>query len=239
MSQNFRFNRVLLKISGESLKGGREFGYEPEAVRAIVAQIKRVIDRGAEVALVVGAGNLWRGAMAGAGMDRANADYMGMLATVMNALCLREFFNAAGISALVQSAIPMEPAAPRYCREAALQALASGRPVIFGGGTGSPFFTTDTTAALRAIEMDCDAVLKATKVDGIYTADPMKDPTATRFSTLTFDEALERRLKVMDASAFSLCRDHSLPIIVFNYAEEGALERVLEGDPAAGTVVAQ
>ncbi|WP_276743894.1 UMP kinase [Victivallis vadensis] len=238
MNQKFRFNRVLLKISGEALKGAQDHGYDAEAVRKVVRQVKKIMDQGVEVALVVGAGNIWRGVMGrSGGMDRVNADYMGMLATVMNALCLRDFFTAAGIPAVVQSAIKMEPIASGINRDAAVKALESGQLVIFAGGTGSPFFTTDTTAVLRALETDCDAVLKATKVDGVYTADPVKDPSAQRFAELSFDEALARQLKVMDSTAFSMCRDNDLPIIVFNFSEEGSFERILAGDTSAGTIV--
>ena len=238
MNQKFRFNRVLLKISGEALKGAQDHGYDAEAVRKVVRQVKKIMDQGVEVALVVGAGNIWRGVMGrSGGMDRVNAYYMGMLATVMNALCLRDFFTAAGIPAVVQSAIKMEPIASGINRDAAVKALESGQLVIFAGGTGSPFFTTDTTAVLRALETDCDAVLKATKVDGVYTADPVKDPSAQRFAELSFDEALARQLKVMDSTAFSMCRDNDLPIIVFNFGEEGSFERILAGDTSAGTIV--
>ena len=238
MNQKFRFNRVLLKISGEALKGAQDHGYDAEAVRKVVRQVKKIMDQGVEVALVVGAGNIWRGVMGrSGGMDRVNADYMGMLATVMNALCLRDFFTAAGIPAVVQSAIKMEPIASGINRDAAVKALESGQLVIFAGGTGSPFFTTDTTAVLRALETDCDAVLKATKVDGVYTADPVKHPSAQRFAELSFDEALARQLKVMDSTAFSMCRDNDLPIIVFNFGEEGSFERILAGDTSAGTIV--
>ena len=238
MNQKFRFNRVLLKISGEALKGAQDHGYDAEAVRKVVRQVKKIMDQGVEVALVVGAGNIWRDVMGrSGGMDRVNADYMGMLATVMNALCLRDFFTAAGIPAVVQSAIKMEPIASGINRDAAVKALESGQLVIFAGGTGSPFFTTDTTAVLRALETDCDAVLKATKVDGVYTADPVKDPSAQRFAELSFDEALARQLKVMDSTAFSMCRDNDLPIIVFNFGEEGSFERILAGDTSAGTIV--
>ena len=238
MNQKFSFNRVLLKISGEALKGAQDHGYDAEAVRKVVRQVKKIMDQGVEVALVVGAGNIWRGVMGrSGGMDRVNADYMGMLATVMNALCLRDFFTAAGIPAVVQSAIKMEPIASGINRDAAVKALESGQLVIFAGGTGSPFFTTDTTAVLRALETDCDAVLKATKVDGVYTADPVKDPSAQRFAELSFDEALARQLKVMDSTAFSMCRDNDLPIIVFNFGEEGSFERILAGDTSAGTIV--
>ena len=238
MNQKFRFNRVLLKISGEALKGAQDHGYDAEAVRKVVRQVKKIMDQGVEVALVVGAGNIWRGVMGrSGGMDRVNADYMGMLSTVMNALCLRDFFTAAGIPAVVQSAIKMEPIASGINRDAAVKALESGQLVIFAGGTGSPFFTTDTTAVLRALETDCDAVLKATKVDGVYTAAPVKDPSAQRFAELSFDEALARQLKVMDSTAFSMCRDNDLPIIVFNFGEEGSFERILAGDTSAGTIV--
>ena len=238
MNQKFRFNRVLLKISGEALKGAQDHGYDAEAVRKVVRQVKKIMDQGVEVALVVGAGNIWRGVMGrSGGMDRVNADYMGMLATVMNALCLRDFFTAAGIPAVVQSAIKMEPIASGINRDAAVKALESGQLVIFAGGTGSPFFTTDTTAVLRALETDCDAVLKATKVDGVYTADPVKDPSAQRFAELSFDEALARQLKVMDSTAFSMCRDNDQPIIVFKFGEEGSYERILAGDTSAGTIV--
>ncbi len=238
MTRDFQYNRILLKISGEALKGGESHGYDAEAVRAVVELVKNILDRGVEMALVVGAGNIWRGVMGrSGGMDRVNADYMGMLATVMNALCLRDFFRAAGVPALVQCSIGMEPVAPRFDRDAAVRAMESGQLVIFAGGTGSPFFTTDTTAVLRALETDCDAVLKATKVNGIYTADPFKDPSAERFRNLSFDEALERRLKVMDSTAFSMCRDHDLPIIVFNFSEKGSFEAVLTGDTDYCTIV--
>ena len=238
MNQKFRFNRVLLKISGEALKGAQDHGYDAEAVRKVVRQVKKIMDQGVEVALVVGAGNIWRGVMGrSGGMDRVNADYMGMLATVMNALCLRDFFTAAGIPAVVQSAIKMEPIASGINRDAAVKALESGQLVIFAGGTGSPVITTDTTAVLRALETACDAVLQATKVDGVYTADPVKDPSAQRFAELSFDEALARQLKVMDSTAFSMCRDNDLPIIVFNFGEEGSFERILAGDTSAGTIV--
>lgn len=238
MNEKFRFNRVLLKLSGEALKGAQEHGYDAYAVRSVVERVKSVVDQGVEVALVVGAGNIWRGVMGrSGGMDRVNADYMGMLATVMNALCLRDFFRAAGIQAVVQCSIGMEPIAPRFNRDEAIRALEAGKIVIFAGGTGSPFFTTDTTSALRALETDCDAVLKATKVDGVYTADPFKDPAATRYAELSFDEALARQLKVMDSTAFSMCRDNDLPIIVFNFSDPDSLERILSGDTEAGTIV--
>ena len=238
MASSLRFNRVLLKLSGEALKGHRDFGYDASAIRAVVAKIKTVLDRGAEVAIVVGAGNIWRGKMGGSdGMDHVNADKMGMLATVMNAMALREFFTEAGVPVLIQCAIPMGSFVPAYDREQAIKALESGQVVIFAGGTGNPFFTTDTAATLRALETDCDAVLKATKVDGVYSADPMKDPNAVRYSELSFDEALEKHLAVMDAAAFSLCRENMLPVIVFDFSSPDTLERVISGDTDAGTVV--
>ncbi len=238
MTNSLRFNRVLLKLSGEALKGHRDFGYDAAAIRAVVAKIKTVLDRGAEVAIVVGAGNIWRGKMGGDdGMDHVNADKMGMLATVMNAMALREFFTEAGVPVLIQCAIPMGTFVTQYDREQAIKALESGQVVIFAGGTGNPFFTTDTAATLRALETDCDAVLKATKVDGVYSADPMKDPNAVRYSELSFDEALEKHLSVMDAAAFSLCRDNDLPVIVFDFSSPDTLERVISGDSSAGTVV--
>ncbi len=238
MTREYRFNRILLKLSGEALKGAQQHGYDADAVREAVARIKEIVDQGVEVALVVGAGNIWRGVMGkSGGMDRVNADYMGMLATVMNALCLRDFLIAAGVPAIVQCSVGMEPIAPRFNRDQAIKALEAGQVVIFAGGTGSPFFTTDTTAALRALETDCDAVLKATKVDGVYTADPFKDPTAERFEELSFDEALSRQLKVMDSTAFSMCRDNDLPIVVFNFSDPESLRRVIAGDTSAGTIV--
>ena len=238
MEKKYRFRRVLLKLSGEALKGQDCHGYNHEAVRTIVERIKLVLDQGVEVAVVVGAGNLWRGVNGkGGGMDRVNADYMGMLATVMNALCLKDYCNAAGIAAEVQCSVGMEPIAPRYNRERAIAALESGKVVIFAGGTGSPFFTTDTTSALRALETNCDAMLKATKVDGVYSADPKKDPTATRYSELSYDEALAKHLAVLDSTAFTMCRDNQMPIIVFDFNNPESFLRVLDGDTTAGTII--
>jgi len=239
MGSNSVYNRILLKLSGEALKGEQPHGYDSAAVKQIVKRVAEVLDDGVEVALVVGAGNVWRGMMGtgGWGMDRVTADYMGMLATIMNALCLRDAFNAAGISALVQTSIPMEPVADSYDREKAIQALEKGQVVIFGGGTGSPFFTTDTTAALRALEINAEALLKATQVDGVYTDDPKDNPDAERYETLSFDEALAKKLKIMDSTAFSMCRDNELPVIVFNFYETDSLEKVVQGDTAIATVV--
>lgn len=237
MNQKSHYNRILLKLSGETLKGDQEHGYNIESCQLVVDRIKQFIDNGVEVAIVVGAGNLWRGAIGAAGgMDRVNADKMGMLATVMNAIALREFFNESGISVLIQSAIPMGTFVPLYDREDSIRALEAGKVVIFAGGTVNPYFTTDTASVLRALETDCDAVFKATQVDGIYTADPHKNSDAIRYETISFDEAVDKRLKVMDATAFSLCRDHELPIVVFNFFDAD-LDALLAGDTSAGTIV--
>lgn len=233
-----RFNRILLKISGEALKGTQESGYQDQALRAVVEKVAAVLNEGVEVALVVGAGNLWRGAAAsGQGMERVNADQMGMLATVMNSLALKEYFNAAGIEVFLQCSFDIPGVVSRFRRDDAIRALEAGKVVIFSGGTGKPFFTTDTAAVVSALETDCDAVLKATKVDGVYSADPMRDPDAERYEKLSFDEALDKKLRVMDAAAFSLCRDNDLPIVVFNFAQENALEQVVHGDFSAGTEI--
>ena len=232
------YKMILLKISGEALKGKQEHGYDSEAVAQVVARIKEALDLGVEIALVVGAGNIWRG-LAGSktGMDRVTADHMGMLATAMNALCLKDAFTAAGVPCSVHSAVAMEPFAKKFDRERALAELSEGKLVIFACGTGSPYFTTDTTAALRALEIKAQAVMKATKVNGIYTADPVKDPSAKKFDKLTFREAVEGRFGVMDSAAFTLCADNDLHIIVFNFSEPGALGKVLSGDYSVGTVV--
>ncbi|NOY75508.1 MAG: UMP kinase [Kiritimatiellaeota bacterium] len=240
MGSSFTFDRILLKISGETLKGNLEFGYESEAVKLVVKRIGALLDSGVEIALVVGAGNVWRGVMgADWGMDNVTADYMGMLGTVMNALCLKDSFNAAGYSAEVQTSIPMEPIAARYERDAAKRALEEGRILIFACGTGSPFFTTDTTATLRALEIGAEVVMKATKVNGVYSADPMIHPDAKRYETITYDEALSAQLGVMDSTAFSMCRDNDLPILVFNFFEPDSLENALNGDYSTATLVSR
>lgn len=238
MGSKLLYKRVLLKISGESLKGSKEHGYCPDAVASVVARIKEAATLGAEIALVVGAGNIWRG-LAGSkrGMDRVTADHMGMLATAMNALCLKDAFTAAGVKCAVHSAVPLAPFAKQFDRESAMKSLSEGELVIFACGTGSPYFTTDTTAALRALETGCQAVMKATKVNGIYSADPMKDPKAVKFDKLTFGEAIAKRFEVMDSAAFSLCADNNLHIIVFNFNEKGALVKALRGDYSVGTIV--
>lgn len=231
------YKRILLKLSGEALMGDDAYGINREVVAGIVADVVEVTRLGVEVGVVIGGGNIFRG-MAGAatGMDRATADYMGMLATVMNAMALADAFRAAGVNARVQSALRIDQVVEPYIRGKAIRYLEEGRVVIFGAGTGNPFFTTDTAAALRGSEIGADIVLKATKVDGIYTADPKKDPTATRFNRISFDEAITRNLAVMDATAFALCRDQRLPINVFSLFKSGALKRVVMGEDE-GTLV--
>jgi uridylate kinase len=232
-----RYKRILLKLSGEALMGDDAYGINRETLWRIVNEVKTVTDLGVEVGVVIGGGNIFRG-MAGAssGMDRATADYMGMLATVMNAMALSDAMRQAGLNARVQSAFVIEQVVEPYIRGKAIRYLEEGRIVIFGGGTGNPFFTTDTAAALRGSEIGAEIVLKATKVDGVYTADPKKDPTATRFAKISFDEAIGRNLAVMDATAFALCRDQKLPINVFSIFKPGALKRVVLGEDE-GTLV--
>jgi uridylate kinase len=231
------YKRILLKLSGEALMGDDAYGINRETLWRIVNEVKTVTDLGVEVGVVIGGGNIFRG-MAGAssGMDRATADYMGMLATVMNAMALADAMRQAGMNARVQSALTIEQVVEPYIRGKAIRYLEEGRVVIFGGGTGNPFFTTDTAAALRGSEIGAEMVLKATKVDGVYTADPKKDPSATRFTKISFDEAIGRGLGVMDATAFALCRDQKLPINVFSIFKTGALKRVVMGEDE-GTLV--
>ncbi len=230
--------RILLKLSGEALMGPDAFGYHGETMAGIVAQIKEVVELGTEVGIVVGGGNLFRGATGAlAGMDRATADSMGMLATVMNALALKDALMAAGLPARVQTAVTIAHVGEAFERDRAVRHLEAGRVVIFGGGTGNPFFTTDTAAALRGAEIGADLLLKATKVDGVYSADPMKDPQATRYERLTFDEAIARQLGVLDTAAFALCRDQKLPLAVFSIFKPGALKRVVLGEPEGTLVV--
>ncbi|MFT7228268.1 MAG: uridylate kinase [Methylophilaceae bacterium] len=232
------YKRILIKLSGEALMGGDAYGINRATIDNIVAQIKEVVDLGVEVAVVIGGGNIFRGvAPAAEGMDRATADYMGMLATVMNAMALSDAMRSIGLVARVQSALKLEQVAEPYIRGKAIRYLEEGRVVIFGAGTGNPFFTTDTAAALRGMEIDAEIVLKATKVDGIYTADPKKIPDATRYETVTFDEAINKNLKVMDATALTLCRDQNLPICVFSIFKEGALMRVVMGENEGTRVV--
>jgi len=232
-----RYQRILLKLSGEALMGDDAFGINRETLWRIVNEIRTVTDLGVEVGVVIGGGNIFRGmAGASAGMDRATADYMGMLATVMNAMALADAMRQAGLNARVQSALTIEQVVEPYIRGKAIRYLEEGKIVIFGGGTGNPFFTTDTAAALRGSEIGAEIVLKATKVDGVYTADPKQDPSATRFAQISFDEAIGRNLAVMDATAFALCRDQRLPVNVFSIFKTGALKRVVMGEDE-GTLV--
>ena len=229
--------RILLKLSGEALMGDDQFGINRATIVRMVEEIAEVTRMGVQVAVVIGGGNIFRGVAGGAvGMDRATADYMGMLATVMNALALSDTMRQEGMTARVMSALSIDQVVEPYVRPKALQYLEEGKVVIFAGGTGNPFFTTDTAAALRGAEVGAQIVLKATKVDGVYTADPKKDPTATRYATLTFDEAIGRNLAVLDATAFALCRDQNLPIKVFSIFKPGALKRVVMGEDE-GTLV--
>jgi uridylate kinase len=231
------FKRVLLKLSGEALMGEDAFGINRTTIERMVDDIKGVVDLGVELAVVIGGGNIFRGVALGAsGMDRATADYMGMMATVMNAMALQDAMRRAGVEARVQSALNIEQVVEPYIRPKAIRYLEEGKVVIFAAGTGNPFFTTDTAAALRGAEMGAQIVLKATKVDGVYSADPKKDPHATRYASITFDEALTRRLQIMDATAFALCRDQKLPIKVFDIMKAGALKRIVLGEDE-GTLV--
>ena len=229
--------RILLKLSGEALMGDDAFGINRDTIVRIVNEVKEVINLGVEVAIVIGGGNIFRGVAGGAvGMDRATADYMGMLATVMNSLALADTMNKAGSTARVMSAIAIDQVVEPYVRPKALQYLEEGKVVIFAAGTGNPFFTTDTAAALRGAEIGAEMVLKATKVDGVYTADPKKDPKATRYSQISFDDVISQNLGIMDATAFALCRDQKLPIKVFSIFKNGALKRVVMGEDE-GTLV--
>ncbi|MBX3160792.1 MAG: UMP kinase [Deltaproteobacteria bacterium] len=230
------YKRVLLKISGEALMGNMTFGINPEVINLVATEIADTAALGVEVAVVVGAGNIFRGESA-RGMDRATADYVGMLATVMNAVSLQEAIERRGVTTRVQSAIPMSQLAEPYIRRRAIRHLEKGRVVIFGAGTGNPFFTTDTAAALRAMEINAEVVLKATKVDGIYDRDPRKHPDARRYETVTFKDALAQDLEVMDSTAFALCRDNDMKIVVFDMRARGNIERVVCGEPVGSTVV--
>lgn len=232
------FSRVLLKLSGEALMGGQNYGIDTEVAAALAAEIKTVHDLGVEVAIVVGGGNIFRGVSESAGnMDRAAADYIGMLATIMNAVVLQDALEKADVFTRVMSAIDIPELAEPFIHRRAIRHLEKKRVVIFAAGTGNPFFTTDSAAALRALEIRADIIFKATKVDGIFDADPVKVPTATKFDRISYKEVLERRLKVMDASAISLCMDNSLPIMVFNMREPGNIVKAVSGDLSIGTVV--
>ena len=232
------FKRILLKLSGEALMGDLPYGADRERIASIAEQVKTVADRGVEVAIVVGGGNIYRGmAGAAAGMDRATGDYMGMLATVLNALALQDALEKTGAVTRVQSAIEISEVAEPYIRRRAMRHLEHGRIVIFAAGTGNPFFTTDTAASLRAIEIGADLLLKATKVNGIYDDDPVRNPNAKRYRTLSFDKVLDDRLGVMDATAIVMCRDNAVPLRVFNLMNEGDFLRIIDGEDV-GTLVA-
>ncbi len=234
-----RYKRILLKLSGEALMGRQAYGIDISVCQALAADIKQAVDSGVQIAVVIGGGNIFRG-LAGAakGMDRAAADYMGMLATVMNALAFQNALEQANVDSRVMSAIPMPTVCESYVRSKALHHLQEGRVVIFAAGTGNPFFTTDTTAALRAIETECEILAKATQVDGVYSADPKKDQNAVRYDQLSYDEVLTRNLKVMDGAAIALARDNGLPVIVFSIEESGNLIKMLRGEARSTLVTA-
>lgn len=228
-TQQFKYKRVLLKISGESLMGSLSYGIDPEMVARVAGEVKAVVDQGVEVSLVIGGGNIFRGISgAASGMERATGDYMGMLATVMNALAMQNALEDCDVYTRVLSALPISAVCEPYIRRRAKRHMEKRRVVIFAAGTGNPFFTTDTAAALRATEMNCDVILKGTRVDGVYSADPEKDPNAERYDQLTYMDVLSRDLSVMDASAISLARENSIPMLVFSIEETGAFSRVLK-----------
>ncbi|MGH9945561.1 MAG: UMP kinase [Pyrinomonadaceae bacterium] len=232
------YGRILLKLSGEALMGSQNYGVDVEVARSVAAEIKGVHDHGVEVAIVVGGGNIFRGVSKSAGnMDRSTADYIGMLATVMNACVMQDALEKAGVYTRILSALNIPEVAEPFIRRRAIRHLEKRRVVIFAGGTGNPYFTTDSAAALRALEIRADVILKATKVEGVYSADPVTDPTAEFYNCITYREVLERQLKVMDASAISLCMDNHLPIVVFNMKTPGNILRVALGEPGVGTKV--
>jgi len=231
------FTRVLLKLSGESLAGDQGYGIDPETINAIAREISEVVAQGVQLALVIGGGNIFRGLAASSkGMDRSSADYMGMLATVINSLAMQDALEKQGVSTRVQSAIAMQEVAEPYIRRRAMRHLEKGRVVIFGAGTGNPYFTTDTAASLRAMEINAQVILKGTKVDGVYSADPKKDPDAVKLPKITYIDVLKKGLQVMDATAISLCMDNKLPIIVFDLTTEGNIKKVISGEEI-GTIV--
>lgn len=227
-----KYNRVLLKLSGESLMGDQSYGISPAMLEQYANDIKQVVDKGVEVAIVIGGGNIFRG-LSGAskGMDRVQGDYMGMLATLINSMALQAELEKQGLKTELLGGLAIEPICKEMSRRRAIEAMQEGRVVIIGGGTGNPFFTTDTASTLRAIEIKADVILKGTRVDGVYTADPEKDPTATKYPTLTFQEALGKKLKIMDLTAFALCEENNLPIYVFDMNKPGNLLKVVSGDP--------
>lgn len=232
-----KYKRVLLKLSGESLMGENSYGIDSKRLSQYAADIKTIVESGVQVAIVIGGGNIFRGLQASEnGIERAQGDYMGMLATVINGMALQSALESAGMYTRLMSAIKMEQICEPYIRRRAIRHLEKGRVVIFGAGTGNPYFTTDTAASLRAIEIEADVILKGTRVDGVYTADPEKDETATKFDTLTFSDAYEMSLNIMDMTAFTLCKENNLPIIVFDMNQVGNLKRVLKGENI-GTLV--
>ena len=227
-----KYNRVLLKLSGESLMGDQSYGISPAMLEQYANDIKQVVDKGVEVAIVIGGGNIFRG-LSGAskGMDRVQGDYMGMLATLINSMALQAELEKQGMKTELLGGLAIEPICKEMSRRRAIEAMQEGRVVVIGGGTGNPFFTTDTASTLRAIEIKADVILKGTRVDGVYTADPEKDPTATKYPTLTFQEALGKKLKIMDLTAFALCEENNLPIYVFDMNRPGNLLKVVSGEP--------
>jgi uridylate kinase len=232
-----KYKRILLKLSGEALMGEKQFGIDNERLAQYAAEIKTIVDKGVECAIVIGGGNIFRGVQAEeGGMERTQGDYMGMLATVINAMALQSSLEQIGVDTRLQSAIELKQIAEPFIRRRAVRHLEKGRVVIFGAGTGSPFFTTDSAAALRAVEIDADVILKGTRVNGIYTADPEKDPTAVKYDKITFQEVFEKGLKIMDMTAFTLCNENNLPIIVFDMNTSGNLLSVINGDDL-GTIV--
>ena len=231
------YQRVLLKLSGEALMGSKPYGIDPAIVQSIAKDVSTVVDKGTQLAIVVGGGNIFRGLKgSAAGMDRATADYVGMLATVMNAITLQDGLERSGVPTRVQTAIEMKEVAEPYIRRKAIRHLEKGRVVVFGGGCGNPFFTTDTTAALRAAEINADVVFKATKVDGVYNKDPKCFSDATRYEKLSFQEVLSREIAVMDSTAIALCKDNNIPIVVFNLFEKGNISRAVDGEPIGSRI---
>ena len=232
-----KYKRILLKLSGEALMGDKQFGIDNDRLTQYAKEIKTIADKGVECAIVIGGGNIFRGVQAEeGGMERTQGDYMGMLATVINAMALQSSLESIGIDTRLQSAIELKQIAESFIRRRAMRHLEKGRVVIFGGGTGSPFFTTDSAAALRAVEIEADVILKGTRVDGIYSSDPEKDPTATRYEDISFNEVYEKGLKVMDMTAFTLCNENDLPIVVFNMNEGGNLQKIIDGEKVGTTV---
>ncbi len=232
-----QYSRVLLKISGEALQGDLGFGISPDVVSGIAKEVFEISKLGVQIAIVIGGGNIFRGMHAAEqGMDRVNADYIGMMATIINSLALQDALEKAGVSSRVMTSFPIRALAEPYIRRKAVRHLEKGRVVIFGGGTGNPYFTTDTTAALRAVEVDCDVIMKATKVDGVYDKDPMKHDDAVMFDELSYIHVLQKKLKVMDSTAITLCMDNNLPIVVFNLTKSGNIERVIQKKKVGTTV---